>query len=163
MTEQKNTATVMVKDGQSRDDEETKMVAASNVAAAVATADLSPQSVPTLRDVFQVPEKTSDKGTEHWQAFQDKLEQEAKGIKLTALRLKVQKGAICEIQPGSCEAKGTIKYEKLPIAEKKLSPIKSPLMIKIPNLFSTAEAADKDATAGPGAKEEAPSNALSSN
>ena len=250
MTEQKNTATVMVKDAQSRGDEETKMAGASNVSAAAATADSSPQAAPTLRDAFQVPEKASDKGTEHWQAFQDKLKQEAKGIKWTAampdlgakicelldikihdvlmtawkkadalrqaladskldpersiyldlaehsidyetqpfidvkikgasvkkitltvrlnlklkgFTLKVQNGAICEIQTGSCEGKGTIKYEKLAIAEKKLSPIKFPLMIKVPNLFSTAEAADKDDTAGPEAKDEAPPSASSSN
>ena len=65
MTEQKNTATVMVKDAQSRGDEETKVAGKSNVSAATAAADSSPQSVPTLRDVFQVPEKASDKGTEH--------------------------------------------------------------------------------------------------
>src|SRR2546423_11949582 len=232
MTEQENAATVMVKDAQSRDDEETKVASAS---AATAAAD-SRQSAPTLRDAFQVPEKAADKGDDHWQTFQDKLKEETKGIKWTAampdlgvkigelldikihdilmtawkkadalrqaladskldpersiyldlaehsidyetkpfidvkikgasvkkitltvmlnlklkgFTLKVQNGAICEIQTGSCEGKGTIKYEKLAIAEKNLSPIKFPLMIKIPNLFSTAEAADKDYTAEP--------------
>lgn len=227
MTEPKDTATVMAKDAGS--DEETQ--AAANVPAAAATADSTLQSAPTLRDAFQVPEKLSDQGDDHWQAFQDKLKSEAKGIKWTAampdlgakicelldikihdvlmtawkkaealrqalaeskldpersiyldlaehsidyetkpfievkikgasvkkitltvtlnlklkgFTLKVQNGAICEIQTGSCEGKGTIKYEKLAIAEKKLSPIKLPLRIKIPNLFSTAEAADKD-------------------
>jgi len=250
MTEQKNTATVMVKDAQSRADEETKMAGTSNVSAPSATADSSPQAAPTLRDAFQVPEKASDKGNDHWRAFQDKLKQEAKGIKWTAampdlgakicelldvkihdvlmtawkkadalrqaladskldpersiyldlaehsidyetqpfidvkikgasvkkitltvmlnlklkgFTLKVQNGAICEIQTGSCEGKGTIKYEKLAIAEKKLSPIKFPLMVKIPNFFSIAEAADKEDAAEPEAKDEAPPDALSSN
>jgi len=226
MTEPKNAATVMIKDAQLRDDDETKVSIVS-----AAAADSSRQAAPTLRDAFQVPEKASDKGDSHWQAFQDKLKDEAKGIKWTAampdlgakicelldikisdilmtawkkadalrqaladskadpersiyldlaehsidyetqpfievkiksasikkitltvtlnlklkaFTLKVQNGAICEIQTGSCEGKGTIKYDKLPIAEKKLSPIKFPLIIKIPNLFSTAEAGDKD-------------------
>jgi hypothetical protein len=228
MTEQKKTATVMAKDAPSRDGEETKMAAAANISAA-ATADSYPNA-PTVRDAFQVPEKTSGMGDDHWQAFQEKLKEEAKGIKWTAampdlgakicelldikihdvlmtawkkaealrqaladskadpersiyldlaehsidyetqpfidvkikgasvkkitltvalnlklkgFTLKVQNGAICEIQTGSCEGKGTIKYDKLSIAEKKLSPIKLPLIIKIPNLFSTAEAVDR--------------------
>jgi hypothetical protein len=227
MTEPKDTATVMAKDATSG--EETQI--AAHVSAAAGTANSTPQSAPTLRDAFQVPEKPSDQGDDHWQAFQDKLKAEAKGIKWTAampdlgakicelldikihdvlmtawkkaealrqalaeskldpersiyldlaehsidyetkpfievkikgasvkkitltvtlnlklkgFTLKVQNGAICEIQTGSCEGKGTIKYEKLAIAEKKLSPIKFPLRITIPNLFSTAEAADKD-------------------
>jgi len=244
MTEQKNTATVMVKGGQLRNDEETKVAGAS-----AATAASSPQAAPTLRDAFQIPEKPAEKGDDHWQAFQDKLKQEAKGIKWTAampdlgakicelldikihdvlmtawkkadalrqalaeskadpersiyldlaehsidyetkpfidvkikgasikkitltvmlnlklkgFTLKVQNGAICEIQTGSCEGKGTIKYDKLPIAEKKLSPIKFPLMIKIPNLFSAA-AADQDDAAEPEAKDEASSGVSSAN
>src|ERR1041384_1948061 len=250
MTEQKNTATMMVKDAQSRDDDETKLAAAANVSGAAATVDSSRQAAPTLRDAFQIPEQASDKGDDHWQAFQDKLKEETKGIKWTAampdlgakicelldikisdiltaawkkadalrqaladskadpersiyldlaehsidyetkpfidvkikgtsvkkitltvtlnlklkgFTLKVQNGAICEIQTGSCEGKGTIKYDKLPIAEKKLSPIKFPLMIKVPNFFSTAEAADKDDVAEPEAKDKAPANPLSSN
>ena len=250
MTEQKNTATVMVKDAQSRGDEETKMAGTSSVSAAAATADSSPQAAPSLRDAFQVPEKASDKGTEHWQAFQDKLKQETKGIKWTAampdlgakicelldikihdilmtawkkadalrqaladsktdpersiyldlaehsidyetqpfidvkikgasvkkitltvmlnlklrgFTLKVQNGAICEIQTGSCDGKGTIKYEKLAIAEKKLSPIKFPLMIKIPNLFSTAEAADNEDAVEPASGDQSTPGNSSSN
>ena len=242
MTEQKNTATVMVKGAQSRDDDETKLAGAANVSPAAATADSSPQKVPTLRDAFQIPEKATDKGDNHWQAFQDKLKEEGKGIKWTAampdlgakicelldiripdilmtawkkadalrqalaesqadpersvyldlaehsidyetqpfidvkikgasvkkitltvmlnlklkaFTLKVQNGAICEIQTGSCEAKGTIKYDKLPIAEKKLSPIKFPLMIRIPSLLATAAAADQDDAGEPEAKDEA--------
>jgi hypothetical protein len=246
MTEQKQTATMMAKDAKSRDDEQTRVAAASDVS----VADSSPQDAPTLRDAFQVPEKTSDKGDDHWQAFQDKLKQEAKGIKwaaampdlgakicelldirihdilmtawkkadalrqaladskadpersiyldlaehsinyetkpfievkikgasvkkitltvmlnlkLKGFTLKVQNGAICEIQTGSCEGKGTIKYDKLPIAEKKLSPIKFPLMIKVPNFFSTAEAADKGDPAEIEAEAKAPPSASSSN
>ena len=74
----------------------------------------------------------------------------------------MQNGAICEIQTGSCEGKGTIKYEKLAIAEKRLSPIKFPLMIKIPNLFSTAEAADnEDAVEPASADQSTPGNSSS--
>jgi hypothetical protein len=230
MTDPKNTATAMAKDARSRDEEETRMAGTASVSAAAPQADSSPQAAPTLRDAFQVPENASDTGDDNWQAFQDKLKEEAKGIKWTAampdlgakicelldikipdimmtawkkadalrqaladskadpersiyldlaehsidyetkpfidvkikgasvkkitltvtlnlklkgFTLKVQNGAICEIQTGSCEGKGTIKYDKLPIAEKKLSPIKFPLAIKIPNLFSTAEAVTK--------------------
>jgi hypothetical protein len=245
MTDQKNTATVMAKDAQSRVDEETRV----DVAAAGARTDSSPQSAPTVRDAFQVPEKASDKGDKHWQTFQDKLKGEAKGIKWTAampdlgakicelldikihdvlltawkkaealrqalaeskldpersiyidlaehsidyetkpfidvkikgasvkkitltvtlnlklkgFTLKVQNGAISQIQTGSCEGKGTIKYDKLAIAEKKLSPIKFPLMIKIPNLFS-ASAVDQDDAAEPETKGEVPPGTLSAN
>lgn len=248
MTEPKNTATVMAKDAESHDDEETRL-ASANVSAAAAT-DSSLQAAPTLRDAFQVPEKPSDKGDDHWQAFQDKLKEETKGIKWTAampdlgakicelldirihdilmtawkkadalrqalaeskldpersiyldlaehsidyetkpfidvkikgasvkkitltvtlnlklkgFTLKVQDGAICEIQTGSCEGKGTIKYEKLALAEKKLSPIKFPLMIKIPNLFSIAEAAGKEEAAEPASGAESTSDNSSSN
>jgi hypothetical protein len=248
MTEQKNTATVMVKDAQSRDDEKTKVASASDVAAATAKTDSSPQAAPTLRDAFQVPEKATDKGDTHWQAFQEKLKEETKGIKWTAampdlgakicelldikihdvlmtawkkadalrqaladskldpeksiyldlaehsidyetkpfidvkikgasvkkitltvmlnlklkgFTLKVQNGAISQIQTGSCEGKGTIKCEKLAIAEKKLSPIKFPLTINVPNFFSTAEAVDEDNAVKPQAKDEAPPAVLS--
>jgi hypothetical protein len=250
MTEQKNTATVMVKGAQSREDDETKLAGAANVSPATATMDSSSQTVPTLRDVFQIPEKATDKGDDHWQAFQDKLKEEGKGIKWTAampdlgakicelldikipdilmtawkkadalrqaladsqadpersiyldlaehsidyetkpfidvkikgasvkkitltvmlnlklkgFTLKVQNGAICEIQTGSCEGKGTIKYDKLAIAEKKLSPIKFPLTIKVPNLFSGAEAAGREDAAESESKAEAPPRALSTN
>ena len=244
MTEQKNTATVMVKAGQARDDEETRMAGSANISAA-ATADSS-SNAPTLRDAFQIPEKTSDEGDDHWQAFQEKLKEETKGIKWTAampdlgakicelldikihdvlmtawkkadalhqaladskadpersiyldlaehsidyetkpfidvkikgasvkkitltvalnlklkgFTLKVQNGAICEIQTGSCEGKGTIKYDKLSIAEKKLSPIKLPLIIKIPNLFSPAEAVErKDAAESASPNQSTPNN-----
>ena len=37
------------------------------------------------------------------------------------------------MQTGNCEAKGTIKYGTLMIAEKKLEPIKLPLSIAIPS------------------------------
>jgi hypothetical protein len=40
------------------------------------------------------------------------------------------------MQTGQCEAKGTIKYGGLTIAEKKLEPIKLPFSIPMPsNLF----------------------------
>ncbi len=190
-------------------------------APAEAEVETAAQEPPTLREVFAVPTKTIDRGDENWQAFQNKLAEEAKGIKWTAampdlgakicelldiklhnilltawkkvealrevletsrkspdkstfldlaehsidyatkpsvdvkikgvtarkvtldlalnmklkgFTLKVQNGAIREIQTGSCEMKGSIKYEKLPIAEKKLAPITFPLSIRIPEL-----------------------------
>jgi hypothetical protein len=60
-------------------------------------------------------------------------------LKLKASLLKVQNGAIREIQAGSCEGKGTIKYGTVVIAEKKLAPIKFPLSIKVPSLSPVPE------------------------
>ena len=54
------------------------------------------------------------------------------GFNLKGFLLKIQNGAIREMQTGQCEAKGTIKYGGLTIAEKKLEPIKLPFSIPIP-------------------------------
>ena len=54
------------------------------------------------------------------------------GFNLKGFLLKIQNGAIRELQTGQCEAKGTIKYGGLTVAEKKLEPIKLPLSIPIP-------------------------------
>lgn len=54
------------------------------------------------------------------------------GFKLKGFVLKIQNGGIKEMQTGHCEAKGTIKYGTLTIAEKKLEPIKLPFSIPIP-------------------------------
>lgn len=194
---------------------------ATEPAPAEAEVETAAQQPPSLREVFAVPSKATDPGDDNWQAFQNKLAEEAKGIKWTAampdlgakicelldiklhnilltawkkvealrevletsrkspdkstfldlaehnidyatkpsvdvkikgvtarkitldlalnmklkgFTLKVQNGGIREIQTGSCEVKGNIKYEKLPIAEKKLAPIKFPLSIRIPVL-----------------------------
>jgi hypothetical protein len=53
-------------------------------------------------------------------------------FKLKGFVLKIQNGGIKEMQTGHCEAKGTIKYGTLVIAEKKLEPIKLPFTIPIP-------------------------------
>lgn len=55
------------------------------------------------------------------------------GFKLRGFVLKIQNGRIKEMQTGNCEAKGTIKYGSLTIAEKKLEPIKLPFSIQIPD------------------------------
>ena len=55
------------------------------------------------------------------------------GFKLRGFVLKIQNGGIREMQTGSCEAKGSIKYGGITVAEKKLEPIKLPLSIKIPD------------------------------
>jgi phosphoenolpyruvate synthase/pyruvate phosphate dikinase len=49
--------------------------------------------------------------------------------------LKVQNGAIQEIQTGSCEIKGTVSYAGQVIMEKKLSPINLPGRIDVPALI----------------------------
>ena len=54
------------------------------------------------------------------------------GFNLKGFLLKIQNGAIKEIHTGQCEAKGTVKYGGLTVAEKKLAPIKLPLSIPIP-------------------------------
>lgn len=53
------------------------------------------------------------------------------GFKLRGFVLKIQNGAIVELQTGSCEVKGTVKYGGLAIAEKKLAPIKLPFSIPL--------------------------------
>ena len=183
--------------------------------------DAAAEPVPTLRQIFSLPEKETDPADDQWETFQETLSKEVKGIKWTAAMpdlapkicelldikipdvliaawkkvgdlqkvleeskktpekvvylelaehnidyqtkpsidvkvksatvkklelvvqlafklkgfvLKVQNGAIREMETGHCEAKGTIKYGSLPIAEKKLEPIKLPLSIPIPSL-----------------------------
>jgi hypothetical protein len=58
----------------------------------------------------------------------------ALNLKVKGFGLKIQNGLIREMQTGKCEGKGTIKYEKLSIAEKQFEPIKFPVSIEIPNL-----------------------------
>jgi hypothetical protein len=53
------------------------------------------------------------------------------GFVLKGFNLKIKDGAIREIQTGLCEAKGTVEYDKLVIAEKKLAPIALPGSIKL--------------------------------
>lgn len=53
-------------------------------------------------------------------------------FKLKGFVLKIQDGAIREMQTGVCEAKGTVSYAGQVIIEKKLSPIKLPGKIQIP-------------------------------
>lgn len=67
------------------------------------------------------------------------------GFKLRGFVLKIQNGGIREMQTGSCEAKGTIKYAGITVAEKKLEPIKLPLSIKIPDGISLLTPAPADA------------------
>ena len=77
------------------------------------------------------------------------------GFKLSGFVLKIQNGRIIEMQTGKCEAKGTLKYGSLTVAEKKLDPIKLPFSIDIPdeipflmpapaNVKSAAEKAEAD-------------------
>ena len=190
---------------------------------------------PTVREIFSVPDKPSDSIDNGWQEFQQKLRDEAKGIKWTAampdlaakicelldiklhyilltawkkvealrqvledskktpdksiyldlaehsvdyetrpfidvklkgasvkkltlhvamnlklkgFSLKVQNGAIQEIQTGRCEAKGTLNYEKMTIAEKKFEAIKFPLSIHVPSLLGMIDG-NGDGTVSP--------------
>jgi hypothetical protein len=54
--------------------------------------------------------------------------------------LKIQGGAIQEIQTGACEVKGTISYAGQVIVEKKLSPIKLPGTLSVPSIIGTLQA-----------------------
>ena len=59
---------------------------------------------------------------------------------LKAFVLKIQAGAIQEIQTGACEVKGTISYKGVVIVDKKLSSIKLPGTLSVPaaiGLFQT--------------------------
>ena len=86
------------------------------------------------------------------------------GFKLRGFVLKIQNGGLKEIQTGNCEARGTIKYGTLMIAEKKLEPIKLPLTIAIPSEIQylttrgedVAAKSEKPAVVSEGAK--APAN-----
>ena len=198
-------------------------------------------TVPTVREIFSLPEKETDPADKNWQAFQEKISEEVKGVKWTAampdlaqkicelldislpnifvaawkkarelqavleksrsnpedvtyleltehslnsehkpsvdvqLRgatvkkielavqlgfklkgfvLKIQNGAIREMQTGHCEAGGSIKYGTLPIAEKKLAPVKLPFSIPIKGGEITPAAVAEQATLG--AKEKKP-------
>jgi hypothetical protein len=53
------------------------------------------------------------------------------GFVLKGFNLKIKNGAIREMQTGLCEAKGTVEYDGLVIAEKKLAPIALPTLIKL--------------------------------
>ena len=53
--------------------------------------------------------------------------------------LKVQNGAIQEIQSGACEVKGTVSYAGQVIVEKKLSPINLPGRIDVPALIGSLQ------------------------
>jgi len=54
--------------------------------------------------------------------------------------LKVQGGAIQEVQTGACEVKGTISYAGHVIVEKKLSPIKLPGTLNVPEAIGALTA-----------------------
>jgi hypothetical protein len=189
------------------------------------------ESVPTLRQIFSLPEKEDDQGDDRWKVFQENVSKEVKGVKwiasmpdlapkvcelldikipnilITAWKkvealqkvmeesrktpdktvylelaehtidyqskpsidvkikaatvkklelpiqigfklrgfvLKIQNGRIKEMQTGNCEAKGTIKYGTLIIAEKKLEPIKLPFSIQIPDEIPFLTSAKED-------------------
>ena len=66
---------------------------------------------------------------------------------LKAFVLKIQGGAIQEIQTGACEVKGTISYAGQVIVEKKLSPIKLPGTLPVPALIGALQAPPEQAKA----------------
>ncbi|HEV2883891.1 MAG TPA: hypothetical protein VGW36_03480 [Pyrinomonadaceae bacterium] len=61
--------------------------------------------------------------------------------------LKIQGGAIQEIQTGACEVKGTISYAGHVIVEKKLSPIKLPGTLSVPAAIGLFQSAPEQAKA----------------
>jgi hypothetical protein len=52
-------------------------------------------------------------------------------FKLKGFRLRIQDGAIREMQSGPCEVQGTLEYQGLTVAEKKLAPIKLPATVTL--------------------------------
>ena len=194
-------------------------------------AEVAAEPAPTLRQIFELPEKETDPSDDRWQAFQEKVGKEIKEIKwmatvpdlapkvcelldikipdvltaawkkvadiqavmekskktpdettylelaqhtinselkpsidvkikgatvkkialviqlgfnLKGFLLKIQNGAITEMQTGQCEAKGTIKYGGLTIAEKKLQPIKLPFSIQMSDVFNLISGVEEE-------------------
>jgi hypothetical protein len=213
----KAAATVKEVNAEAARDKATAEDSKAGIAPAVES-DAAAESVPTLRQIFSLPEKEADPSDDHWKSFQEKVTKEVKGVKwissmpdlapkicelldikipdlliaawkkvedlravlekskltpdetvylelaqhtinsehkpsvdvkikgatvkkielviqlgfnLKGFLLKIQNGAIREMQTGQCEAKGTIKYGGLTVAEKKLAPIKLPFSIPI--------------------------------
>jgi len=111
------------------------------------------KKVQSLRNVLEESKKTPDKIVylelaEHTIDYQTKPSIDVKiksatvkklelpiqlGFKLRGFVLKIQNGGIREMQTGNCEAKGTIRYGTLTVAEKKLELIKLPFSISIPD------------------------------
>ena len=109
------------------------------------------KKVQDIRRVLEESKKTPDKTVylelaEHTIDYQSKPSIDVKikratvkklelpiqlGFKLRGFVLKIQNGGIREMETGNCEARGTIKYGGITIAEKKLEPIRLPLSIKI--------------------------------
>src|SRR3984893_3609971 len=107
------------------------------------------KKVQSLQNVLEESKKTPDKIVylelaEHTIDYQTKPSIDVKiksatvkklelpiqlGFKLRGFVLKIQNGGIREMQTGNCEAKGTIRYGTLTVAEKKLELIKLPFSI----------------------------------
>ena len=69
-----------------QDQSETRVAASGQTNPASVPAvdtDTAPEP-PTLREFFGIPETSANKGDDHWQAFQERLAEETRGIKWTA-------------------------------------------------------------------------------
>jgi hypothetical protein len=88
MTEQSSTTAAVTRESDnSAAGEESTIVSAKDgnkATLAQGKVEASAQESPTLREIFSIPEKATDAKDDHWQAFQEKLAEEAKGIKWTA-------------------------------------------------------------------------------
>src|SRR5437588_12242467 len=65
-------------------------------AAGVAAKPDSAEAVPTVREIFSLPEKETDPSDKNWQAFQEKISQEVKGVKWSAAMPDLAQ-KICEL------------------------------------------------------------------
>jgi hypothetical protein len=83
------------------------------------------------------------------------------GFKLQGFVLKIKNGGIIEMQAGHCEVKGTIKFSGLTIAEKKLAPIKLPLVIPVDVPVEVPEEEPVEMPPAAGAEAEEPETAES--
>lgn len=60
-------------------------------------------------------------------------------FKLKGFVLKIQSGAIREMRTGKCDARGTLEYQGLLIAEKMLAPISLPAVVSVPASMPSAD------------------------
>ncbi len=82
-------------------------------------AEVAAQPAPTLRQIFELPEKDTDPSDDRWQAFQEKVGKEVKGIKWMA--------TVPDLAPKVCELLDIKIPEVLAAAWKKVADIQAVL------------------------------------
>src|ERR1041385_2899237 len=121
MTEPAKTAVAMAEDPEAvdvREDAEAPVPATEPIVP-TPKLDAMPVEPPTLREYFSLPEKPADKRDVHWPALQEKLKEEAKGIKWTA--------AMSDLAPKICELFDIKIHDILLAAWKKVEALRKAL------------------------------------